>query len=95
MSVILETVVSFDYQKCFFLNMSFMYRPITRLFYGESGNDLFCCSYDKSIKRFDMNTMKFDTVFKLNNDFDENIFIHHCIPVPGEHDSFYVSLSNG
>lgn len=85
----------FRLSKLFILALAFMYRPITRLFYGEGGNDLFCCSYDKSVKRFDMNTMKFDTVFKLNNDFDDDIFIHHCIAVPGVHDSYYVSLSNG
>ena len=39
--------------------------------------------------------MKFDTIFKLDHSFDDNLFIHHCIPVPTQKDLFYVSLSNG
>lgn len=73
----------------------FIHRPISRLFYGSSLNELFCCSYDKTIKRFDINSMKFDTVFKLNNDFDNSLFIHHCTPVPDQPSAYYVSISNG
>ena len=71
------------------------HRPITRLFYGEDTTKLYCCSYDKSIKLFDIQSMKFETIFKLNENFDSDIFIHHCIPIPSQNQSFFISLSNG
>ena len=45
-------------------------RPVTRLFFQNDGMSLYCCSYDKSIKRLDVETKKFETLFKLDKTFD-------------------------
>lgn len=68
---------------------------MTRLFFQNDGMSLYCCSYDKSIKRLDVETKKFETFFKLDKNFDEDIFLHHCVPFPNSEHSFLVSLSNG
>ena len=70
-------------------------RPVTRLFYSEDGMSMYCCSYDKSIKRLDVESKKFETMFKLNKQFDSDIFLHHCTPVPSCDHAYFVSLSNG
>lgn len=70
-------------------------RPVTRLAYDENGKNLYCSSYDKSIKRFDMESRKVEQVFKLDNSFDSDVFIHHFIPYPDNPAAFLVSLGNG
>ena len=71
------------------------FRPITRLFYNSDNTMLYICSYDRSIKRFDMNSMKVETIFKATDSFDADVFIHHCAPNPTNETQFYISLSNG
>lgn len=70
-------------------------RPITRLFYSKDHNDLYACSYDKCIRRLDMTTTRFESLFKADSRFDEDVFLHHCIPHPSDDHLFLVSLSNG
>lgn len=70
-------------------------RPITRLFYSRDHNDLYACSYDKCIRRLDMTTTRFESLFKADSRFDEDVFLHHCLPHPSDEHLFLVSLSNG
>ena len=74
---------------------SVMSRPVTRLAYDKDGRNLYCSSYDKSIKRFDIESKKVERVFKLDNNFDSDVFIHHFIPYPDNPTAFLVSLGNG
>ena len=71
-------------------------RPITRLFYNSDQTSLYSCSYDKTVKRLDMDSMKFETIFKADSArFDSEVFLHHCTPDPNQEHLFYISLGNG
>ena len=70
-------------------------RPISRLYYGPDHLSLICSSYDRTMKRMDLEAMKFETIFKLPTNVDSDILIHHSVPFPDSKTVFYISLSNG